>query len=385
MLLSAWGQIGSNFITDDFTDTLTLQQVEVYGTTPDVIVGVIASFTVDDHNRVFIADRSQTTVHVFNPDGSYLKSLGRQGRGPAEFAAISPTTTMQVYDSLLYVSNFANSWNFFPDRAEVFSLHDLSFSHSISLLASNIGEFNDQLSGYYPIRLYPLEEEIILVEYRRMSNDYKDEISEIKYVLQDHSGIILGDPVFTQQDRIQLVYLVRNSEMPYNAISSFPFFTKSLFSFSTDGYFFSGQTDEFKIHSYNTDGSHIQSFSHPFEKQPLLRRELIESYEDRRSSLGEGVAANMIREADNLPETWPALDDLLVDDENRLWVSTVVEDFNVYEWWVLKETGEVIAKFEWPRDKPIKKIKNGYAYTLETEEETGLQTVVRYRIEMEES
>lgn len=382
ILLSAWGQTNNNStVADSFSDSLTLEKDEVFGSTPDVIVGVIAAFTVDHQNRVYIADRSQTTVHIFNSDGGYFKSLGRQGQGPGEFAAVSPTTTMQIHNNLLYVTNFANSWNFFPDRAEVFSLDDFSFSHSIDLLAGNKGDFG-QLKGYYPIRLYPMEEEKILVKYRRMPGDYKEEKSEIKYVFQDHSGIIQGDPVFTQQDHIQLVHFVRNAEMPYDAISSFPFFKRSLFAPTTDDHFFTAQTDEFEIQFYNSDGSIIRSFNHPFEKQPLSRRELIKSYESEKSSLGDGVAADMIREAENLPKTWPALNDLLVDDQNRLWVSTVVEDFDVYEWWVLEDSGDVIAKFEWSRDKPIREVKNGYAYTLETEEETGLQTVVRYTIEM---
>ncbi|MEX0660939.1 MAG: 6-bladed beta-propeller [Balneolaceae bacterium] len=384
LVLSAWVQIErTNTIDDTFTDRLSLEKDEVFGATPDVIVGVIAAFAVDHQNRVFIADRNQTKVHVFNFHGSYLKSLGREGQGPGEFAAVSPTTSMQIQDNLLYITNFANSWNFFPDRAEVFSLGDLSFSHSIDLLAENIEEFSDQLKEYYPIRLYPLEDEKILVKYRRMPSDYKEEKSDIKYVVQDHSGIIQGDEVFTQQDRIQLVYFVRNAEIPYNAISSFPFFKRSLFALSTEGHFVSAQTDEFEIHFYNLNGSLIRSFNHSFEKQSLSRRERIKSYENGRSSLGDGVAADMIREADNLPETWPALNDLLVDDENRLWVSTIVEDFEIYEWWVLEETGEVIAKFEWPRDKPIGEIQNGYAYTLEKEEETGLQSVVRYLIKMD--
>ncbi len=44
-----------------------------------------------------------------------------------------------------------------------------------------------------------------------------------------------------------------------------------------------------------------------------------------------------------------------------------------------------MSKFEWPRDEPIEVVKNGYMYTRQTEQETGLQQVVRYRIEMTEA
>jgi hypothetical protein len=44
----------------------------------------------------------------------------------------------------------------------------------------------------------------------------------------------------------------------------------------------------------------------------------------------------------------------------------------------------VITKFDWPRDEPIEVIKNGYVYTRQIEEETGLQQVVKYRVAFEE-
>jgi hypothetical protein len=65
-----------------------------------------------------------------------------------------------------------------------------------------------------------------------------------------------------------------------------------------------------------------------------------------------------------------------------LWISTTVEDFDIYEWWVLKASGELITTFEWPRNEPIEVIKNGKMYTRQRNEETGLERVVRYGIEI---
>jgi len=75
------------------------------------------------------------------------------------------------------------------------------------------------------------------------------------------------------------------------------------------------------------------------------------------------------------------LTDMVIDDQDRLWVATTVDDMNVFEWWVLEESGEVVTRFDWPRSKPIEVVRNGHVYTRETDENTGLQQVVRYRIE----
>ena len=83
-----------------------------------------------------------------------------------------------------------------------------------------------------------------------------------------------------------------------------------------------------------------------------------------------------------LPRTWPVLTFMKIDDQDRLWVATVVKNMNVYQWWVLNTNGKLIARFNWPRSKPIKVIKNGNIYTRETDTTTGMSKIVRYRIEM---
>jgi len=55
--------------------------------------------------------------------------------------------------------------------------------------------------------------------------------------------------------------------------------------------------------------------------------------------------------------------------------------FDVWEWWILEETGEIITTFEWPRDERIEVGKTGFMYTRQTDQKNGLQQGVRYRIE----
>ena len=49
---------------------------------------------------------------------------------------------------------------------------------------------------------------------------------------------------------------------------------------------------------------------------------------------------------EQVPQTGPALNDLIVDDEGQIWVSTIVEDFDIYEWWILQENGELITRLD---------------------------------------
>jgi hypothetical protein len=203
-------------------------------------------------------------------------------------------------------------------------------------------------------------------------------------MIQDSTSRILKGPIIQQKDRKQLIHTVTKTEIPYEAIKSFSFFSKSLFAISDDDVIYTARSEEFKVDVRNTEGTILRTISHPYTNLPVTRGELIDLYEEKETSvMGDGVEEAMIAEADSIPDTWPALNELLVDDENRLWVSTIVEDFDVYEWWILEESGELITTFKWPRDETIEVIKNGKMYTRETDEGTGLQQVVRYRIEME--
>ena len=67
-----------------------------YGDTNDVIIGQIElqavfepnratdRIAVDEVGRVYIGDFQQNTIHVFEPDGTWLTNLGREGSGPGE-------------------------------------------------------------------------------------------------------------------------------------------------------------------------------------------------------------------------------------------------------------------------------------------------------------
>ena len=387
----------SDSIGIDETTTETEPNFEIqfvreatYGTTDDVIVGIMGPVTVDRNGRVFITDRNQITVHVFQHDGNYLTSLGNQGRGPGEFMGITPNTTITIYSNQFYITDQADAHLQFPYRMHEFSLEDLTFSRTIDLLAGNKAEIEEldgsYPEGYYSKRIYPLIGDKFLVSYLRSPNEYQDEVSYIYYVVQDTSGSIISDPVLKQKDRTNLITEVILPDMYYTAIHSFPFFGKSLLTVSKDNFLYAvNDSKKFNIDIYTMEGKHVRSVEHFFENIPFNKNEILDYYEKTNymQRLGDGVALKMIREAENLPEIWPAIEEMLIDDDNRLWVSTIVEDFDIYEWWVLKETGELVTRFEWPRDEPIEVVKNGYMYTRETDEETGLQQVVKYRIEFE--
>ena len=49
----------------------------------------------------------------------------------------------------------------------------------------------------------------------------------------------------------------------------------------------------------------------------------------------------------------------------------------------LDDGGRLIAIFGWPGNHDLKEVKNGYAYTIELDRETGEQNVVKYKVDLD--
>jgi hypothetical protein len=96
-----------------------------------------------------------------------------------------------------------------------------------------------------------------------------------------------------------------------------------------------------------------------------------------------GVTENLDKVDEELLKTNPVIADLKGDDQNRVWVAipTGIQSEN-YQWWILKESGQLLAKLTLPRDQPIYDIKSGYLYSKKTNKEMGAEYVVKYRIEL---
>ncbi|MEX0598459.1 MAG: 6-bladed beta-propeller, partial [Candidatus Paceibacterota bacterium] len=70
---------------------ISFKKVGTFGSTENILFYYVGNFSVDNENRVYIADKND--IKVFQADGAFIKTLGRKGRGPGEFnnfGALSP-------------------------------------------------------------------------------------------------------------------------------------------------------------------------------------------------------------------------------------------------------------------------------------------------------
>ena len=77
----------------------------------EVIFSQIRSIDVDKSGRIYILDQGEAHVYVFDPDGNYIKSIGKKGQGPGELHM--PFTMTVTNNQKLMVEDFRREINFY--------------------------------------------------------------------------------------------------------------------------------------------------------------------------------------------------------------------------------------------------------------------------------
>jgi hypothetical protein len=338
-------------------------QEQIFGDTQDVNFQFMYEVGVDDGGRVYISELAMghRTIYVFDSEGNYLGNVGQEGDGPGEYQ--SPTH-LQIKNKHLYIFDNLNQ------RISAYSLDSLLFSNAISLPFEEIRK-EEELEGTRAQKLFVRKDGSFLVRFGSLTPN-KDPRYE-HYFLIGSNGNLQPKQIF--KERAIPIFGHRSDDFSFTGM--LPFSRKSMTVLSNNDNIISAWTGEMLIKEYDSVGNELHAFYYPFSNTEF-------DQEGFANDLSSTSNLRQVLPYVDVPETWPALEKMLIDDENRLWISTIVEDFDVYEWWVLKNPGELIAKFTWPRDSSIEIVKNGYMYTKKTDKETGLQQVVRYRFEMKE-
>lgn len=114
-------------------------------------LGVLSGIAMDIDGNVYVSDREEHKIWVFDPLGRSLRSIGRRGQGPGEFQA--PTGIAVSPDLRLYVRDQNNVTRFVLDPTTGrFTKYETRFNGGafndwISTLASR---FDAQGRLYYP-------------------------------------------------------------------------------------------------------------------------------------------------------------------------------------------------------------------------------------------
>ena len=342
--------------------SITFEKNAIFGETEDVVLGEIDDIAVDEKGQVFIADGDQNAIHSYRPNGQYIQKMGQEGKGPGEFTGIN---------SLDQEANQLYAFDERQRRISVFDLGSLSFSEVIPLSQEN--RDTQKLPNAIPTGFHVRNDGTLLVQFNdNFSRGKEDGQQFTPYYLMDQTGNVISDKIH----ETKLADEIGNSDMMVFVRP--PYGRRSLLATGPGDNIYSSWTEDFLIKRYTPSGEYQQAIYYPYDKSSLDISELVKEQYDSK------MVRDVVRNAEN-PSTWPAMNSMTVDDERRLWISTITDDKETYQWWVISSEGELLAKFSWPRSRSLEEVTNGNVYTRETDEETGLQQIVRYNIGMSET
>lgn len=337
-----------------------------FGDTEEVFLGVIREVLVDNRGRVYLADSGwgHRGIHVYAPDGSFIKTMGGGGKGPGEFLS---------FRNVDIVADEIHLFDDDLDRINVYSLKTLEFSHARLLDFRNWNHIEEIESSHLSYCYFRSDGTMLLGFAEQMELENAEEDRLIRYYLMNEEGEVISDKV------LQLKGQKRISGVG-NTAFTLEYDRKSLLSLSPSDELITAWSEDFLLKWYDSMGNYQRAVYYPYQRTRIDREKVLTKYDHWENN--EGFIRKYkrrIRSA-NLPELWPALESMLIDDQKRIWISTVVDFEKDFKWWVLDESGKLISKFSRPQNHSIMAVKNGYAYILI--EEGGGEEVVRYSIDL---
>jgi hypothetical protein len=351
-------------------DTVELIREAVFESSEEVFLeGYIGKMAVDDQDRIYIVSSNPGTVHiyVFEPNGEFITKFYREGRGRGESESIA---SIKIKDDKIYLLGSRLK------KVLVYSAQDYSFIRDAVFKRDSV---RDKMSSLLRASdLFIDDKHGVILKFKNFYID--DSLDKIFYHKISEKGQILPDQVFSQK-RYDLNHYKQDSENREFGmlVITLPFHRSSLFVMSDSGYIYDAWTEDFLIKVHDPEGNYQRAIYYPFDHS-MLETEKLDIYEGSRETF-EGV---------EVPDTWPAIHQMRVDDEERLWIATITDSDSTYQWYVLDSDGEMKAQFEFPGIRSYRSpmlvnptfpiIKNGYFYAPEKDEYGGNIRVTKYRI-----
>ncbi|UCG86905.1 MAG: 6-bladed beta-propeller [Gemmatimonadota bacterium] len=265
---------------------------------PDLF-GNVGSVEVDPEGRVWVLDDQALEIRVFDREGRYVRTVGREGGGPGEFRA----------PQAIHRSPDGNMW--VPDpRNNRVSIFDTSGTYVEGrYMSGGFGSTRwpggfDRLGYYYlPIRIVEDIDGLALVRFTTA------------YAVIDTLQVPT-DP--KERD----VFELRIRDM--RATLNVPFAGHFAWRLAPSGNFWGMLADEYRLYELSPRGDTLRTVTREFTRLSVTDAEM----EATRVELEPFIRAGGDVDWSKIPRTKPAARDFFIDDEGNLWVlpETAEED-----------------------------------------------------------
>lgn len=321
----------------------------------DMLFGSINQLLAAETGQILIVDTQLKSIHVFDPDGTYLSSEIGEGEGPGEVRQIGTVNISGDNNLLLYDWSQRRMSQYVLENEETAALRHIRDMHP----------------DFYPQNFHISPEGDIYCLFHPSPVDDEDESIKLQRINEE--GELIGDPAF-EFDRNEVVEF-RNESGQMLATTSSPHHKRAIPYLHGDKLVLGNSlTVGFELFDLNS-GERIDSVGFVRPDLPLTnaeKREFIETMTERMGLDGLQVSTLI----NQMPDTKGKVRMINYDPMNRLvWLNLVSEDDEmVPEWIAVSESGELVGQISSELAGPVLQINDGKIY-VRSESETGEQLV----------
>jgi hypothetical protein len=322
-------------------------------------------YAVDAQDNIYVEDDSDMSIKVFDPRGKYLRTIGRKGNGPGEFARIADMALLP--DGRLLVTDFETRRTslFSPEGQFLSSFQWKKFFSQVYLATDSSYTVN----------------EMVLSEDRR----------ELWAKTIDFNGeevLAFGRFSYPEFKMLTQGEITFSTSVPWSPASVFAGDQKRQWLYHC-------LSDKYLIEVYDQKGKLFRKIDRPYELVPVTDED-ISQIKSEHADRGDSPFAKLIEQM-AIPKVKTVTDRLLVDNDGNLWVETNEEKRKPEAGDKEKKTEEnpvraydifspdgVYETRVWTDIRPGL-FANAKMYRSVEDEETGLRQLKRYRVAWKES
>jgi len=330
------------------------------GTGPDMF-GAITDFEVDRYGRFWLFEGQAQEIRLFDADGRFIRTVGRQGEGPGEFNRVIGMAWGP--DDNLWIVDPSNNRLSVVDTAGVFVASHPTIGGIV--VQPWPGGFDDAGQFY----TYGVD--------TRVEDDFA--LVMVRHGLDLQPIDSVAPPEYPGEREY---YEIKNESSWM--MTGVPFTPSMEWRLERDGTYWAGLTGDYRIFQVSWEGDTLRSIRRDYEPLPVTSSDLEEAKEGLDWFVEAGGKADWSR----IPAAKPAFDDFVIDDAGYLWVQMIAEPeqedrlFDVFDP-AGRYLGEVHVPFP-VEFYPAPIFRGSYMYSV-TEDQLEVPFVVRARIERPET
>ena len=313
----------------------------------------VTDVDVGKEGKIYVLDAGNYRLQIFDSEGHFLKTIGRKGQGPGEFGGLPFGFSLK--NDRIYVREYRKM---------------------------NVFDSGGDFVRSYPLDTYMVEFAVDGEECLIGYADISQRDTAVRGIIRMSSE---GKTVQTMAEYTDLgIKIVVAENMTYTLSPNHSYTPRLNFAHLGENAFIYGYASEYLLKVIDRDGNPLLMFDKQEPPQAISQKE--KEYFIERAS--ESLERNRIKlPKQKIQETLyfgkhrAHFDEVISDDLQRIYIRRIKSVLGVadeVEFDIFSKDGYYLYRSELPFSPEV--IRNGFIYDIQTDEESGLIKIVKYRV-----